>query len=222
LLVPLAAWRRVDWKKYIEPVNFLAFPLLVVLGVYFQGHLPLPDKGFIGAFLPGMEWVLYYTIFILLLFTPMFFLCLVEQKEKILGELRPLFFGSIVILLLLPLWKFGIAADLRQQAGGPALLFLALAAAGILRSDKFTLKKPLCLLLAGSLLIGALFPVVRPLQNLTANSIVYSYENIVQVIGWHTLPDMTDPRFDIAAQYQGRNDSLAVRRLLKKTPVTEP
>jgi hypothetical protein len=222
LLVPLAALGRTNWKKYFEPLNFLALPLLAVLAVYFQGHLPLPDKGFIGRFLPGAEWVLYYIAFVLLMFTPMLFLWLVEQKEKILGEWRPLFFCSIAVLLLLPLWKFGIAGDLRQQAGGPALLFLSLAAAKILQSEKFSLKKPLYLLLGGSLLAGALYPVARPLQNLAANSTDYSYNNIVQFIGWHSLPDMTDPRFDTAAQYQGSNDSLAARRLLKKSTSTAP
>jgi hypothetical protein len=222
LLVPLAALGRADWKKYFEPLNFLALPLLAVLGVYFQGHLPLPDKGFIGKILPGAECILYYTLFVLLLFTPLLFLWLVEQKEKILGEWRPLFFCSSATLLLLPLWRFGLAGDLREQAGGPALLFLALAAAKILQSDKFSLKKPLCLLLGGSLLAGALIPVARPLQNLTANSTDYSYANIAQFIGWRSLPDMTDLRFDIAAQYQGSNDSFAVRRLLKKNKGAAP
>jgi hypothetical protein len=222
LLVPRAALGRAGWKKYFEPLNFLALPLLVVLGIYFQGHLPLPDKGFIGKILPGAEWLLYYALFVLLLFTPLLFLWLVEQKEKILGEWRPLFFCSIAILLLLPLWRFGLAGDLRQQAGGPALLFLALATAKILQSATFSLKKPLCLLLAGSLLAGALVPVARPLQNLTANTTDYSYANIVQFIGWRSLPDMTDQRFDIAAQYQGSDDSLAMRRLLKKNADAVP
>jgi len=222
LVIPLAACMRADWKKYFEPLNFLALPLLAVLGIYFQGHLPLSDKGFIGTFFPGTEWIWYYAAFVLLLYTPLLFLWLVEQKEKILGEWRPLFFCCIAMLLLPPLWKFGLAGDLRQQAGGPALLFLALAAAKILQSDKFSLKKPLCLLLGGSLLAGALVPVARPLQNLTANSTDYSYANIVQFIGWRSLPDMTDLRFDIAAQYQGSNNSLAVRRLLKKNTGAAP
>jgi hypothetical protein len=224
LLVPLAASRRVDWKRYFEPLNLLALPLLAVLGVYFQGHVPLPDKGFIGKFLPGAEWVLYYGAFMLLSFTPLLFLWLMEQKEKILGEWRPLFFCSIAMLLLLPLWKFGIAGDLRQQAGGPALLFLALAAAKIFQSEKFSLKKPLGFLLGGSLLAGALYPVARPLQNLAANPADYSYTHLVQSRGWHSLPDMdmTDTRFDYAAQYQGSNDSPAMRRLLKKNTGAAP
>ena len=145
-----------------------------------------------------------------------------ERKEKILGEWRPIFFGSAAMLMLLPLWKFGIAGDLRQQAGLPAQLLLALTAAKILQSEKFSLKKPLCLLLTISLCLGGIFPIARPLQNLAANAQDYSYANIVQFIGWRSLPDMTDPRFDTAAQYQGRNDSPAARWLLKKSAPSTP
>jgi hypothetical protein len=222
LMVPLANLARTGCKNYFEPLNFLALPLLGVQAVYLQGHLSLPDKGFIAQFLPGAEWIFYYSIFILLLFTPLVFLALVEHKEKILGEWRPLFFCSIAILFLLPLWKFGFAGDLRQQAGLPAQLLLALAATRILQSEKFSLKKPLCLLLAGGLLLGAIYPIARPLQNLVSNASDYSYTNIVQSLGWRSLPDMTDSRFDVAAQYQGCNDSTAIRWLLKKNPAPTP
>ncbi len=217
LLVPLAAWRRVRWRNYFEPINMVSGgALLAVLGIYFQSHVPLPDKGFIGTFLPGWEWLFYYALFSLLLLGPLLLLWLVERKEKILGEFRPLFFLAIAMLLLLPLWKFGVAGDLRNQAGGPATLFLALAAVRIVSSESFSWQRPLGLLLVVCLLIGAINPVLRPLKNLASNSLDYSYANIEQSLGWHHLTDMTDPRFDLAAQYQGRGDSPAARWLLKK------
>ena len=218
LLVPLAAWRRVRWQNYFEPVNLIGGGVvLAVLGIYFQGHVPLPDKGFIGTFLPGWEWPFYYALFLLLLLVPLLLLWLVERRAKILGEFRPLFFLASALLLLLPFWKFGVAGDLRNQAGGPATLFLALAAARIVSSEKFSWQRPLGMLLVVLLLIGAINPVLRPLKNLVSNSPDYSYSNIEQSLGWHHLTDMTDPRFDLAAQYQGRGDSPAMRWLLKKT-----
>ncbi len=219
LLVPLAAWGRVRWQNYFEPVNLIGGgALLAVLGIYFQGHVPLPDKGFIGTFLPGREWLFYYALFSLLLLVPLLLLWLVERRAKILGEFRPLFFLALALLLLLPLWKFGVAGDLRNQAGGPATLFLALAAARIVQSEKFLWQRPLGLLLVVCLLIGAINPILRPLKNLASNSPDYAYANIEQSLGWHHLTDMTDPRFDLAAQYQGRGDSPAAHWLLRKNP----
>lgn len=249
LLVPLAAWSRAGWQNYFEPINLIGGGvILAVLGIYFQGHLPLLDKGFIGTFLPGWEWVFFYAIFLLLLFLPLLFLWLIERKIQALGEWRPLFFCSIVVLLLLPLYKFGIYSDLRMQASAPALLFLALATVRIIQSEKFSLVRPLCLLLAAGLLIGAIFPVAHPIQKLITPAVDYSYDNLVRSLGWHSLldtkmltpaadqalanpiqtqnqsvpADATDLRFDVAAQYQGHGDSLAVRCLLKQTPGPNP
>ena len=219
LLVPLAAWGRVCWRNYFEPVNLIGGGvLLAALGIYFQGHVPLPDKGFIGTFLPGLAWPLYYALFILLLLAPVGLLWLVEWKGKILGEFRPLFMVASALLLLLPLWKFGVAGDLRNQAGAPALLFVALAAARIVQSEKFSWQPPLGFLLTALLLLGAAGAVFRPLKNLTASPPDYAYANIAQSLGWHSLADLTDPRFDLAAQYQGRSDSAAAIWLLRKNP----
>ncbi len=226
LLVPLAAWPRVRWQKYLEPVNLIAGGVLLgILGVYFQGHLPLPDKGFIGAFLPGTEWIFYYSLFVWLQFTPLLLLWLVERKVKILDEWRPLFFGSSVVLLLLPLYKFGIYGDLRVQASAPAMLFLALAADRMIQSEKISLKNPLCLLLTSGLLAGAIFPVVHPLKNLLSDSVDYSYTNISQSIGWHNVSEITDTgkyHYDLASQYQGRDDSFAVRWMLRENSDPKP
>ena len=216
LLVPLAAGRRVRWQSYWEPVNVAAGgSLLVILGLYFQGHLPLPDRGFIGTLLPGVEWIFYYALFLLLMFLPLLFLWLVERRDQSLGEWRPLFFGSLAVLLLLPLYKLGLYSDLRLQAGAPALLLLALATVRLIESPKFSFTRPLSLLLAGGLVVGALHPAAHLVQNLLAPPVDYSYENITKSLGWHSLADLNNPQnYDTAAQYEGRGDSPAARWLL--------
>lgn len=135
-------------------------------------------------------------------------------RRDLFLPLAPGYFALLVLIFL--------CGWLRPTIGGPATLFLALAAARIVQSDKFSWQRPLGLLLVVCLLIGAINPVLRPLKNLASNSPDYAYANITQSLGWHHLTDMTDPRFDLAAQYQGRGDSLAVHWLLKKnsTPAT--
>ena len=90
-------------------------------------------------------------------------------------------------------------------------------------SENFSLDRPLCLLLTGGLFIGALLPAGHLLKNTLSNSIdCYSYEHVVKFKGWRSLTDMTDPRFDLASQYQGRGDSPAVRWLLRPTTGPNP
>ena len=216
LLVPLAAMLRVRWQSYFEPINLVGgVVLLFIMGIYFQGHAVLPDQGFIGKFSEGLGWVVRYGLFLTLHLTPFVFLWLVERKEKILGEWRPLLLVATVILVLLPLFKIGFASDLRLQASSAALLFFALAVDRVLQSEKFSLKRPLFVLLVATLLVGAICPVVRPVKNLLFSTNNYSYESIVTYVGWQHLPDMRDPGFDVAAQYLGRHGSLAERVLLR-------
>jgi multisubunit Na+/H+ antiporter MnhB subunit len=221
LLVPLAAWRRVRWQNYFEPVNIICGGvLLAVLHTYFQGHLPLPDNGFIWDFSSGGEWALFYIAFVALILLPLPPLCLVARREAILAEWRDLIFLSAGALFLLPLYKLGFASDLRLEASAPPLLFLALAINRLWQAGYFSKLNPLSLVLTGILLIGATLPTARPLIQLTRNAPDYSYENIVQSLGWHNLSDLRDPGFDAAAQYQGRGDSPAARWLLRQNPAS--
>jgi len=216
LLVPLATFRRVRWQDYFEPVNLLGGGVLVVImGIYFQGHLALSESGFIWKFSNGPEWLYFYALFMVLTLSPLLFMTLFEQKYRVLGEWRPLFFTAAAALVLLPLYKIGFAGDLRLQASGPALLILALAAVRILQSGRFSLKQPLCLLLAGSLLLGAVYPVTRPWISLLSSRTDYSYANTVQTTGARTLAEVHVDKYDAAVQYLGRSDSLAARRLLR-------
>ena len=216
LLVPLAALGRGRWQSYFEPVNVLGGGVLaVVLGIYFQGHAVLPDTGFVGKFSDGTGWLFHYLLFLALNLSPVLFVWLVEWRLKVLGDGRRLLAASTILLILLPLYKMGFAADLRLQASSSALLLFALAVARLWQSEALVLKELLSIFLAVALLIGAIGPTVGSAKNLLLNSNNCAYENIVLYTGWQHLPDMRDPGFDVAAQYLGRHGSLAERMLLR-------
>jgi hypothetical protein len=216
LLVPLAALRRVRWLDYFEPVNVVAGGvLLVILGMYYQGHVPLAGRGPIWKFAGGTQWPWFYALFLAFELSPILMVFLVDRKYRVLGDLRPLFLCSLWCLILLPLYKFGFYSDLRFQASGPALLFAALGAALCWQNAAFSLKRPMFILLAATVLIGAVYPLLRPWQNLMTNTQTIPYANIVQDSGFKNLSEMRDPLFDLAPQYLGRTNSAAVRWLLR-------
>ena len=216
LLIPLAAIRRVRWQDYFEPVNLLGGGvLIVIMGLYFTGHVALADAGFIWKFAGRWEWPVFYLLFLLLTMSPLLFMALIDWKYRVLGEWRPLFYTITAVLVLMPLYKFGFANDLRFQAGSPGVFILALCADRMLRSGQFSWKKPLFQCLVVSLLLGAVYPVTRPWINLRGPAVDYSYAHIVETTGAHNLSEMRDVVFDAAPQYLGRNDSVAARWLLR-------
>lgn len=216
LLVPLAALKQWRWRDVLEPVNFGAGILLVVLAVYFQGHVPLTEKGFIWKFSTGGDWVLLYPLFLLMQLTPMFFIYLADRKYNLLGDLRPLFLGSFVVLLLLPLYKIGYYGDLRLQAQTPALLFCGLAASRVFQSGAFTYKRPLFILLVVTQILGMAYPFGRWWQDaLGPKGEDYSYAATGKRWGYQNLSDFKRYGYDYAAQYLGRTNSIAARWLLR-------
>ena len=216
LLVPLAALRRVRCRDYCEPINLLAGGiLLVILGIYFQGHIPLADSGALWKLGGGADWLWLYVLFLILELSPILMVLLVDLKYRTLGDLRPLFYVAVVFLLLLPLYKFGFYSDLRLQSSDPALIFAALGAALCWQNPSFSFRRPLFLLLTATILVGAVIPLLRPWQNLLINPKRCSYATIVQVYGYHDLTELRDPMFNAAPQYLGRTNSLAARWLLR-------
>ena len=220
LLVPLAALGRVPWRAYFSLINLAGGGvLLAILGVYFQGHMGLADRGFIWSISPGGKWLLFYVLFIVLELSPVLLLLLIDQRYSVLGELRPLFLAATGLLLLLPLWKFGHSGDQRLQAGTPALVVAALGAVRCLQSNACSCKRPLFILFIGCLLLGAVYPLSRPWWNLLTSKKDYSYNATVQNYGYRNLSEIQEPwcpGWDIAAQYQGRSDSVAARWLLRR------
>jgi len=215
LLLPLATLKEWRWQDALEPVNFAGLILLGVLAIYFQGHVPVPEQGPIWIFANGSNWLLLYACFVLLQLSPMVFLCLAAQKYNVLGELRPLAWGSLLLLLLLPLYKIGYYGDLRLQAQTPALLIFGLAAARCWQSPGFSLKRPFFALLVASQVLGAIYPVARWWQKALSERVDYSYTATQQRHGYQNLSDFKRDGFDYAAQYLGRTNSLAYRWLLK-------
>lgn len=216
LVVPLAAVRHISWRAWFTGVNLAGGGvLMLIMGVYFQGHVQLAENGPIWKSASGPEWLPFFLIFDALELTPVLFILLLDRKYRVLGDLRPLFLVAAAWLTLVPLYKIGHCADLRMEGGTPGLVIAALGAACCLQSKVFSLKRPLFILLAGSLLIGAVYPLIRPWQNLLCNRKDYSYAASANLRGFHNLSEYREPGFDAAAQYLGRNDSLAVRWLLR-------
>jgi len=217
LLVPLAALRRVPWRPYFSWLNLVGGGiLLAIMGVYFQGHVALLDRGFVWNLAPCREWLVFYFLFVVAELSPVLLLFLIDQRYRVLGEFRPLFLLATGFLLLLPLCKFGYCGDLRLQAGTPALILGALGAITCLRSELFPFKRPLFVLFTGSLLVGAAYPIFRPWWNLKTNQEDYSYVYTTQIRGFRTLAEYKEPGWNVAAQYLGRPDSVAAHWLLRK------
>lgn len=215
LLVPLAAIKRWRWRDALEPVNFGGVILLAAVAVYFQGHVPLTEQGPIWKFAAGNNWLWMYPWFLLLELSPMFLLFLADRKQDLLGELRPLFWASLAVLVLLPLYKIGYYGDLRLQAQTPALLICGLAASRCFQSAGFALKRPLCALLAASQLLGAVYPFGRWWQDACRARPDYSYAATKQLWGYRNLSDFKRFGYDYASQYLGRTNSMAARWLLR-------
>ena len=216
LLVPLAALRRVRCRDYFEPINLLAGGiLLLILGIYFQGHVPLADSGVLWKLADSANWIGLYVLFLILELSPVLMVLFVDLKYRLLGDLRPLFYAAVGFLILLPLYKFGFYSDLRLQSSEPALVFAALGAALCWQSPAFSFRRPLFLLLVATILVGAMIPLFRPWQNLVTNDYDYSYAAIVQNCGYHDITELRDIAFNAAPQYLGRTNSLAARWLLR-------
>jgi hypothetical protein len=217
LLIPLAAFRRWRWRDAIEPVNAGSLALLAVVAIYFQGHVPLTEKGPIWKFSHGGEWLLMYPGFVLLELGPVFLLYLADRKYRFLDDLRPLFRACVVVLVLLPLYKIGYYGDLRLQAQTCALLIAGLAASRCFSSVNFSLRRPLFALLAASQLLGGAYPFARWCQEAFSGSIRtdYSYEATRQIYGYQNLSDFKRDGNDYAGQYLGRTNSIAGRWLLR-------
>jgi hypothetical protein len=215
LLLPLATLKRWRWRDALEPVNFGGGILLAVLAVYFQGHVPVPEQGPIWEFSSGGNWLALYPCFVVFQLSPMFLLYLADRKYNVLGGLRPLFWGSALFLVLLPLYKIGYYGDLRLQAQTPALLISGLASARCFQSDSFSLKRPVFALLVASQILGSLYPIGRWWQKALAGRADYSYAATNQRYGYQNLSDFKRYGYDYAAQYLGRTNSPAYIWLLR-------
>jgi hypothetical protein len=215
LLVPLAALKRVPWQDYFSAVNLVGGGiLLAVMGIYFQGHLPMDVNGPIWKFSAKNDWLVFYPLFLVMQLVPVLLVYLADRKYNFLGELRPLFLASAILLLLLPLYKMGFNNDLRLQVSTVALLFIALAASRGFQSDSFSIKRPLFSLLVASQIFGMAYPFARWWQEAFQQKENFSYA-AMQARGISDVSELKLDGMDYSGQYLGRPDSVAARWLLR-------
>jgi hypothetical protein len=216
LVIPASALLCLRWRHYFEPINLaVGIPLLFIFGLYFTGHVPLDESGPFWKYSPPGAWLVYYLFFIALELSPLLLLFLLDWKYDFIGGLRPVFYVSAFILLLLPLYKMGYNSDLRLEASGPPLLFASLAASRALALAAVPWRRPLALAFAVSFLIGACYPCLQPWLIFRPAREDFSYPGIVHHQGYHNVFELRDLEFDSSRQYLGRPDSAAARWLLK-------
>lgn len=217
LLIPLAAIKKTGVGHYFTPINFASGLLLAVLAIYFQGHVPLTQKGFIFQMAPPGECLILYLSFLLLELNVLFVLLLLDWKYQMLRGFRPLFYVMAAALILMPLIKVGACADLRLQAGTPAILIIAMAAWLCFQHAQFKWKSPLGLLLVVCFALGAVYPMCRPLvMRVVEKKIDYAYPALVKERGLTRLSDYRqESGVDAASQYFGQSNSVAARFLLR-------
>ncbi len=120
LLVPLLALRTMEVRSYLESINLVGGGVMIlVLGIYYKAHATLQDSGWIWTHHTSVNWFVLYLLFIIMqVLLPVAGILLVDHKYDILQNLRPLFLGATLLLLLLPLYKVGHFNDLRLQVSG--------------------------------------------------------------------------------------------------------
>jgi hypothetical protein len=219
LLLPLAAMRRVRLPDYLTLANIIGGGiLLAIMGIYYQGHTGLSYNAPIWKLSAGADWFMYYLLFLIFQLSLIPLVWLIDSQYSILKEWRTLFLWSVIFLIVLPLFRVGFWSDLRLEAASPALVFVALGASRCFNSEFFSFRKPLFVLLFTAFLIGAIYPMGRPLLNLAKNRDDNSYAGTLRRYGFHNLTeiyDPTSPAFNAADQYLGRKESTAARWLLR-------
>jgi len=218
LLLPLITIKRIRLAEWFSLTNLLGGgALLLIMGIYFSGHLKLEISGPIWTVSKTPMWPVYYCLYIVTQLFPAFCVLLLDQKYRLLSDFKPLFLGAVATLLLLPLYKAGWNNDLRLQASAPALVITALAVALCFSHEAFSPRRPLCFLLVVAFCVGAIYPTVRPFHNLATNHQRYRYDYVSSVLGIHHIVDLGIlwHSYDGAAQCLGSQDSPAYRWLLK-------
>jgi hypothetical protein len=166
LLLPLITVKRTCFAEWLSLPNLLGGGvLLLIMGIYFNGHLKLEIHGPIWAVSKTSMWPVYYLLYIATQLVPALSVFLLDKKYKLLGDFKPMFFAAVATLLLLPLYKVGWNNDLRLQASAPALVMISLAVALCFTHDSFNPRRPLCLLLIVAFCVGAIYPIARPFHN---------------------------------------------------------
>ncbi len=183
---------------------------------YYLPHTPIAESGFIWKFSNSEAWLPWYLLFVAFFVAiPVSAILWLDFKHPYLEKLKPLVFGMVVLLCLSPLYKFGHFGDMRMQLSGPAFLIIALAMTlGLARGPAPGRLAPF-LYLSAVFLVGAVFPLLRTLDNVArGNSSDYRISTLREN-GLNHITDLRMPGFDVTAQYLGKDTAPTARILLK-------
>ncbi|HEX7640271.1 MAG TPA: hypothetical protein VF457_17890 [Burkholderiaceae bacterium] len=116
------AWRR-DWRLLLSPQSSLAWIVVALpVAVYLTLDSATIPAGWLFSYFPSA--VLFLRVYVLFCMLQFGLLALVLYRLKADSPLLRL---AVAILLLLPLYRFGLSNDLPMRASIPALTVLALA-----------------------------------------------------------------------------------------------
>lgn len=190
--------------------------LTLLFAAYYLPHLPIREKGLIWNLNEGHGWMGWYAwfncCFVLLPASAVFWS---ERKSPFLGELKPVVIAMVLLLLVLPLFKYGFFSDLRMQVSGPSFVFIGIALGKSLLSSMMWRLSATHVWLWGIYLSGATFPILR-----TADHLLSGAENRHSIPelrkqGIRSVRDFRMAGFDAASQYLGESSSPAVRWILR-------
>jgi len=190
--------------------------LIGLCGLYMSGHESIDSKGFVWDLGAATPWAILLSLFIVINLLPVFLILIIDYKNRVLGDKRPLVLVALLFLTLLALYKFGQHADLRLQASAPAIVLVVICTVSYLIGMESLKKGMSYYLLIGVLGLGTLYPALRPFWNLYVNKGDQSYAGIGRALGWKELVDMRSARFDIVPQYMGNPSSFASTFILKR------
>lgn len=220
-LVALIASRgKFSLRPSIHLISAVA--LTSILIAYFLPHVPIPQKGFIWELAGNSSWRKWYLLFLILFVAfPLSAIAFLEWKHPYLGRMKPLVVAMTIILVISPLYKMGQFSDMRMQLSGPAMLFIALALAKGLCQWPYPRITPSLSYASAVLLVGAAFPLLRTVDNLTSVNTGDYRISALRNKNLNSILDLTMPGFDVTAQYLGKSDSTSARWILKPSPVVE-
>ncbi|TDE18612.1 hypothetical protein [Dyadobacter psychrotolerans] len=210
-------------SRFKNLINYYALSglvLVVLIGPYYAAHQPIQDYPYL-LWQEGIFQAIHdYTFFIFMeIGIYLVLVYLVDRKFGfIAGELRSLMLLSVVVLLILPVYRMGIFNDFLMRVSMPSLFLMTIGVIvvmyEILRKKlykKSVLTGALCIFF----LIGAMSPLrymftpVFPPGRYTLNSI---NDEQYSVFGMNELYD----GWEISFQYTGSEKSFYYRYLSNK------
>ena len=238
--VNLVVWFKAQWRPY----NLAAFPLAMVLVLYFLSrYVPyeIPDSLYpskhiidMGAFYfapahsgPGAFFAAYF-LTVLLEFGPLALLIFLTLRKSP-GTDRILLGAALVVLLVVPWFHYGRFNDLVMRISIPALFVLQVTALRTLSkpsvAESVNGKRRLQYAIFFVLALGALYPI--NMLRITANRIAERSWQVVSIPKHDQLPDLFEQqrrfrkRLFSIGQYIGSVNSRFYRTFARDIPSLE-